>query len=104
MLADERIFSSLLDLMLLWRYFFGEISRSCISSIHPSVLIFFQQRLLQVLSVSHFTFVSSLVSSKVNGILLAHGFSSFGRYPFGCFCCVIPRTKRLESLNWFRPK
>ena len=63
------------------------------------MLSFFQQRLFLI-----FTFVSSPVSSKVNGIFLAHGFSSFGRCPFGCFCCEIPRTKSLESLNWFRPK
>lgn len=98
--ADERIFSSLLDLFnVALAIIFGEISRSCISSIHPSVLSFFQQRLFLIV-----TFVSSPVSSKVNGIFLAHGFSSFGRCPFGCFCCEIPRTKSLESLNWFRPK
>ena len=53
--ADERIFSSLLDLFnVALAIIFGEISRSCISSIHPSVLIFFQQRLLQVMCFSFY--------------------------------------------------
>ena len=105
MLGDERIFSSLLDLfnVALAIFFLGRF------------LVLVSARSIRLCSfsfsngcckfcVSHFTFVSSPVSGKVNGIFLAHGFSSFGRCPFGCFCCVIPRTKSLESLNWFRPK
>lgn len=100
MLADECVFTRLNVAFKI----FLEISRCCISSIDPSVLIFFQQWPLQVLSVSHFTFVSSLLSSKVNGIFFAHGFSALGPSLHFWMLLLWFREKSLESLNWFWPK